>query len=633
MPSFLRPNAERCRDFLSHPDAYVVHIPTGDDLYFTLPFDLSSLHPMRPQELEALYDFLDTIQDEVAERLGNYAVENVLRTQSIILRWLKNARYLGDLETQGWATGLGFPVFDEFQYPVNFHWDWDIIEFEGLCSKYFELVHPAGTGYDFHTIYRTPLRYASPPPNNSFSRSRYGSANRDRFRSESGKTSITHGATFGNTHEISGFLNSFSDLDLALPQDRTIQLEGDSHRGIRRIWGPNADLYPERVSQASGVDMETIEPTKVHKRNLQIKTKPKGHFSESLHSYEDFYQRGLISYGLAAETNSLVPSTDLYLLKLYKAMRDQGSSERDAMEEVACVKSIDPSSLPERSVWDDHPRWGEERYTYTFPNEPKYCTSQVILEQAMPNRCPEDLTEERYVLPGSLMEQGKNPGQDSERRVRVVQPPSHREVDRTTFTSHADPQHVYRIQAQPVHGQAAIVHERDSFLSSGRERGRMAQVKAAKKLSKSKNKERNRIPKILNPLEEMSAALECGEAEQDAFQHIAQQGTHFRDHEQQTSSAQEVIIQHEHDPQIICNLASDPQRTIDVNPKTYRTVLFQEPTRLFIRPRAAAARPSSYHAGLNDSGRPKSHRPSHQAYAEDSPEDSPRAGFSSWRDV
>ncbi|KAB2110429.1 hypothetical protein AG0111_0g771 [Alternaria gaisen] len=595
MPSFLRPNAQHCRDFLSHPDAYVVHIPTGDDLYFTLPFDLSSLHPMRPQELEAIHDFLDTIQDEVAEDLGNHTLEYVLQAQSIIVRWVENARCLGDLETHGWAAGLGFPIFGDYQYPVDFHWDWDFIKFEGLTSKYLELVHPASTRSVYHSIYHTPTEHASAPPNTPVNRRLYRGADPGYMESESNEPFSTHVAACANNNEISDFYDYFPDLDFAPPQDRVFQFESDSHHGTRSIRGQNVKVYPGRVSRTSRLDAETIEPTKIQQRTRQLTMATERYSPKPLHAWEDFYQRGLICYGLATENSSLVPYADLYLLKLYKAMRDQG-----------------------RSVWRDHSRWGDEKFNRTFPNEPDYCTPQVTVKQTVPCCHPKKCAEECYISSGGCMKQIQDSGQVPERQVRFIQPPSDQEVDKSTFPGHATPMCAYNIQEPLGYHQSSMFHECNSLLPSGREWESMAGTEAAKKLSESKRQERNQIhsdQELQSAFEEIPVVSKPKEVEECALQNTGQRATHFRGHEQRISSAQETTAKLRYSPGNMFDQASDRQCTVCGHSNAPQTLAFQKPTRVFNWPKATA-RPSSY-----------------QAYAEDSPEDSPGAKSGSWRDV
>ncbi|RYO30261.1 hypothetical protein AA0111_g5539 [Alternaria arborescens] len=618
MPSFLRPNAQRCRDFLSHPDAYVVHIPTGDDLYFTLPFDLSSLHPMRPQELEALHEFLDTIQDEVAENLGNHTLENVLQAQSIIVRWLENVRCLGDLETHGWAAGLGFPIFDDYQHPVDFHWDWDVIKFEGLTSKYFELVHPASTRSVYHSIYRSSTEHASAPSNTPVNRRLYRGTDPDYMESESNKSFSTHVAASTNNNEISDFCDYFPDLDFAPPQDRVFQFESDSHRGTRSIRGQNVEVYPDRVSQTSRLDAETIEPTKIQQRTRQLTMATERYSPKPLHAWEDFYQRGLICYGLAAENSSLVPYADLYLLKLYKAMRDQGSSEIDSLKQVSNIKSTDPKSFPGRSVWRDHSRWGDEKFNHTFPNEPGYCTPLVTVKQTVPCFHPEKCAEECYISSEGCMKQIQDSGQGPERQVRFVQPPSDQEVEKSTFPGHATPKCAYNIQEPLGYHRSSMFHERNSLLPSGREWESMAGTEAAKKLSKSKRQERNQThsdQELQSAFEEISIVSEPKEVKRCALQNTGQRAPHFRGHEQRTSSAQKTTAELKHDTQDMFHQASYHRCTVCGHSNASQTLPIQKPTRVFNWPKSTA-RPSIY-----------------QAYAEDSPEDSPGAESGSWRDV
>jgi hypothetical protein len=534
---------------------------------------------MRPQELETLYNFLDTMQHEVAESLGNHILENVHQVQSIILHRLENTRCLGDLELQDWTAGHGFPVYNKFQYPVDFHWDWDVIEFERLYSKYFNPVHPVSAGFLSHSVYSTPIRYISPPPNTSANRSPYGSANIDRIYPESGRPVIMYGATFANTNKCLEFLDSLTDCDLALLEDETIQLEGDSHFGIRRIWGRNMDSHFERVTWASWTDLKTIESTEIEERNRQTKTEAKQHPSKHVRSWED-------------------------------------------------VKCIDPNSLPARPMRDNYSRWSEETPTHAFPNEPSHDTPRVTIRPATPYSIFDKPAEEQYILSGSLLERVQHPGQGSERRSQTVQPRSNRGIDQSTFTKQPEPHCVTYLQAPSVHHQLAIAHERDSSFSAGREGKRKVQIKDAKSMPESEGKKLDRTYSKMKSqiaIDSALAAHEIEKAKERSRQNATQQATYFEDLKQQTpsfSSAQKAIKRSEHTPESVDEQALDPRHTTNsVNPNAYQTQSFQELTRLFIRP-GAATRPSSHHGDLKD-----------LTYAEDSLEDAPRAALGSWRDV
>jgi hypothetical protein len=448
-----------------------------------------------------------------------------------------------------------------------------------------------------------------------------------------------YGATFANTNKCLEFLDSLTDCDIALLEDETIQLEGDSHLGIRRIWGRNANSHFERVTRASWTDLKTIESTEIEERNRQNKTETKQHASKHIHSWEDFYQLGLISYDMAAEADGLMSRTDLYLLKLYKAMRDRRLSERDAIQTVADIKCIDPNSLPARPMRADHSRWGEETPIYAFPNEPSYDTPRVTIRPATPYSIFDNPAEEHYILSGSRLEQVQHPGQGTERRSQTMQPRSNREIDQHTFTKQPEPHYVTYLQTPSVHRQPAIAHERNSLFSAGREGKRKVQIKDAKSMPESEGKKLDRTyskMKSQAAIDRALAAHEIKKAKERSRQNATQQATYFEDHRQQpssSSSAQEAIIRSEHTPETVDEQALNPRNTMNgVNPNACRTRSFQEPTRLFIRP-GAATRSSGYHGGLKDLAQSDPHRSTYQAYAEDSLEDAPRAVLGSWRDM
>jgi flagellar biosynthesis GTPase FlhF len=137
--------------------------------------------------------------------------------------------------------------------------------------------------------------------------------------------------------------------------------------------------------------------------------------------------------------------------------------------------------------------------------------------------------------------------------------------------------------------------EDDDAKADRKERPRLANKKSSQKAyEREKNAHENKKTKKL------------------LGQTATQQAPHSRRHDQRTPS---------------------PPSTQKFDPYVHRTCSLQEPTRLSTRPRAGVTRSSSYHAGLHDATQATYKTRAYQAYAEDSPEDSPRAPPGSWRDV
>ncbi|KAI4698935.1 hypothetical protein J4E81_005547 [Alternaria sp. BMP 2799] len=86
-------------------------------------------------------------------------------------------------------------------------------------------------------------------------------------------------------------------------------------------------------------------------------------------------------------------------------------------------------------------------------------------------------------------------------------------------------------------------------------------------------------------------------------------------------------------PKTALFISAEARRKIfGAGPSAHRSVSFQEPTRLPMRPRVTGISPSRG-ASVDDPAYRMCGTSVHQAHAEDSPEDSPRPAPSSWRDV
>ncbi|KAI4949523.1 hypothetical protein J4E91_005262 [Alternaria rosae] len=262
MPSFLNASAQRCDDFISHPDAHCVRLPSGSDLYFTLPIDLDSRQPMPPQDLNALVAYLEQTPLHLAKGSSRPVYQNNLEVRSIISDWLQGSRYLDDLEMHAWKLGHGFPTFDEFGFPVDFHWVWDIIAFEGgeeLVSQYVNAINApaepqsqahAEDHHDSTPVRRAPRIVDTPPPSSPVEQSQHQHFGRYRVRAQADAPVSLHGATFANNDDFVAFLKTLTKFEQTLLKNDIIRFEGDSSSGLRMVRGPNAKFLPERTSQA-----------------------------------------------------------------------------------------------------------------------------------------------------------------------------------------------------------------------------------------------------------------------------------------------------------------------------------------------------------------------------------------------
>ncbi|KAI4677091.1 uncharacterized protein J4E88_006898 [Alternaria novae-zelandiae] len=134
-----------------HPNGHCVRLPSGSELFFTLPIDLDTQRPMPPQDLEALAAYLERTQLHLSEGPDDPIYQNSLAVRGLISDWLQGSQYLDDMEMYAWESGHGFPTFDdEFGLPVDFEWLWDVIDFEGgeeLVGRYVEYINDSAELY------------------------------------------------------------------------------------------------------------------------------------------------------------------------------------------------------------------------------------------------------------------------------------------------------------------------------------------------------------------------------------------------------------------------------------------------------------------------------------------------------
>jgi hypothetical protein len=615
---------------MSHPDAHVVHLPSGYDLYFTLPFsELESRQPLQLGDLEALDDYLATIQSTIAAGRENPSFGEILQVQAVISHWLEAIEYLDDLELQAWTAGHGFPTFDEFLQFVDFHWAWGAIEFEGgheLSAAYFRLVHPAAYPHnrsdaekhdDYLTIQRAYSRLVPQSPKTIVDSQQYQNVAHIHLHLESDDSVSVAGAKFADMSECLTFLNTLTDSELALLKGEVVQLEGDSHNGIRVVSGPNAEAPTKQASWAS----KKAGSAQTEQHNRRSKEKAPRHSLQPLSDWEYFYQRGLISYDLTAETNGMVPCADLHLLKLYKAMRDAGQSGKDALQTVLNIKNIDPSSLLEGSSLNINPsRWAEEEFARIYSTGSQH--PHVILQ------------EDPIVSGDYIPKQDKKPSQATKTGFRRVQRPASQEIRPSTLQIPRTVQHEH---ASPTYHQPTLFYD-DTLQFYNRRSEHKTRNEAAISQKQSNHNDAlqpahshiGNKPASRRPYDTLTTEYESKKATERPIQATAKQSV-------SSTSTEKPSKKYTSTPKTVYYEASNtPSATSTVkpyNPRTdHRTVSFQEPVRQYVRPRAAA-RSSSYDTGLYDSAQRMCGTCAYQAYAEDSPEDSARASVGPWRDV
>ncbi|USP72812.1 hypothetical protein yc1106_00086 [Curvularia clavata] len=130
MSLLVRPDSPHSQEFLTRPNTYTLQLPTGADFYFSIPFNMDWLCPLRPIELDALYNYLSAILGDVAKKIGQVGMYSIFEVQHEISARLSSADQLREIENGAWAAGHGYPVFDRFRGLTTFFWDWNAIHFK-----------------------------------------------------------------------------------------------------------------------------------------------------------------------------------------------------------------------------------------------------------------------------------------------------------------------------------------------------------------------------------------------------------------------------------------------------------------------------------------------------------------------
>ncbi|KAI4609991.1 hypothetical protein J4E83_008556 [Alternaria metachromatica] len=522
-----------------HPDAHRVRLPSGSELYFTLPIHLDTQQPMPPQDLEALAAYLERTPPHPSEGPSGPTHQNNLEVRSIISDWLEGSQYLDDLEMYAWESGHGFPIFDEFGMPVDFQWVWDVIAFEGgeeLISRYVEYIndsaelHAQGHAEDHgdslqssHAPHTSDTLILS-SPNEQPQHHRLG---RFRVATQSDGPVSVGGADFANMDDCLAFLDTLTDIEAKLLSKNIIQLEGDSSTGLRMVPGPNAKFLPKRTTQDK-------------KEAAQIQASPADHQLRHAHVRQADQQPSQIHTITAnpPSRNVIIRQADqapkpIVFLQQNPAKQDQ----KPVQEQKLTFKRVE--SPPKQTVaaeLDPFRFYGRES-SHGVQNQA--ANDQRLLKEL------QNLWDQSQDLADEYVQTS-------------TQPP----------TWHAkDPRKAYN--------KVVTIDLREQGAPSFRPLFPLPDVDPSKKSSNKSTP----APKTAH-----SAAAEAR------------------------------------------------RKLFGAEPSAHRSLSFQEPTRLPMRPRMTGMTPS-HGAGVDDPANRMCGTSMHQAHAEDSPEDSPRPARSSWRDV
>jgi hypothetical protein len=103
MPFLLISSQQSCDGFMSRPNAYHCHLPTGRDLYFSLPFESHWLTSLCPQELACLEKQLyELIPLETELMMAEPNVENVMKTVRVIYHIFRQRKMLPESFVATW---------------------------------------------------------------------------------------------------------------------------------------------------------------------------------------------------------------------------------------------------------------------------------------------------------------------------------------------------------------------------------------------------------------------------------------------------------------------------------------------------------------------------------------------------
>ncbi|KAI4938347.1 hypothetical protein J4E85_000787 [Alternaria conjuncta] len=540
MPSFLRASDRRCAEFIMHPNGHCVRLPSGSELYFTLPIDLNTQPPMPPQDLEALAAYLERTQPQLAEGPDDPIYQNSLAVRGLISDWLQGSQYLDDMEMYAWESGHGYPTFDdEFGLPVDFEWLWDVIDFEGgeeLVSRYVEYINDSAELYaqahaeDHHDSLQsshaphTSDTLISSSPVEQPQHHRFG---RFRVATQSDGPVSVGGADFANMDDCLAFLDTLTDIEAKLLSKNIIQLEGDSSTGLRMVPGPNAKYLPERVSQAKK------EPGQVH-------ASPADHQIRHVHVQQADIQ-----------------PAQIHTIKANPPSRNITIREEDQGPQPIVFVHKNPAKQEKKPVQ-------EQKLNFKRVGSPPKQTVAAELDPfRFYGREPAHEARHQAANDQRLIEELQNLWNESENLAN-----HYHQVSSTPPTWHAkDPRKAYnKVVTIDLRGQ-----DSPGF-------------------------------RPLFPLSDVDPSKKTPDKSTPA-------------------------------PKTALFISAEARRKIfGAGPSAHRSVSFQEPTRLPMRPRVTGISPSRG-ASVDDPAYRMCGTSVHQAHAEDSPEDSPRPASASWRDV
>ena len=556
-----------------HPDAHRVRLPSGSDLYFTLPFYLDTRQPMPPQDLAALDAYLERTPPHPSEGPSGPTHQNNLEVRSIISDWLEGSQYLDDMEMYAWESGHGFPIFDEFGMPVDFQWVWDVIAFEGgeeLISRYVEYIndsaelHAQGHAEDHHdsaSIGRATRTSHTPPPGSPLEQPQHHRFGRFRVATQSDGPVSVGGADFANMDDCLAFLDTLTDIEAKLLSKNVIQLEGDSSTGMRMVPGPNAKVLPERASQAK-------------KEAFQIHSSPADHQIRHVH----------------------VQQADLQPIHIHTITANPPSHSVNIRQEDQGPKPI--VFLHESAVKLGKKPVHEQKLAFKRVASPPNQTAPAELDPfRFYGREPAHEARHEAVNEQRLFD---------ERKSRII------EYQNLAHEHHQASRKISALQSREplkkAHAKAIVA----SLRGGGRELERMLDRELQRDCECDKEKEK--LPDIY-------------------VQHTkaAQQPSSSPTGPGYTSSKKSTRI-----PAPKTAVSEARPRTSGAEPSAHRSLSFEEPTRLPMRPKAAGGS-SSYETGVDDSTYRVCGITPHQAHAEDSPDDStessPRPAPGSWMDA
>jgi hypothetical protein len=234
MPCFRKPSSQRCIDFITRPDTFNLALPDGDIFYFSIPLDLKALHRMRSQELIAISDYLSFIRNDVRDRMGQHGEGSLSRAHSVIECWLANSLSLGPLERNAWHNGHGFPVFGNTGKVVDFEFDRNTIRFEGGPDLLEMYETEMAIQEKLNESTRTSIHDSEEPNQDEISVMHWDKNGHEAFEwRQNGETveSCVYGGHFKGFAEWQSFQDTLTDQELILLDDGVLVIRNIPYGG------------------------------------------------------------------------------------------------------------------------------------------------------------------------------------------------------------------------------------------------------------------------------------------------------------------------------------------------------------------------------------------------------------------